>query len=227
MLIVRLLKIRLASADIDLTTVYPFKLMKTNLLLFTTLLLGGNLSLALAQDFRAVPPAEQPNTAELAYFDGKHPNLPVDEGDDAANTQLVKDFLTNLATGQFKAARNRLAEGFAAYGPGYNDKLETDDLLSQWDRNGRLFTNQHLTFETTRLVNVETGDNRGQWVYVKGIWSAPDGHGQGKPIRIPFHHLARVGNNRIQRAYTSYGNDQLFYDLGIALYASPSGVVQR
>lgn len=199
--------------------------MKTLFLLTSILLLRS--SGALTQDFRAVPPAEQPNAAELAYFGGKHPNLPVDKADDAANTQLVRDFLTDLATGQFEAARNRLAEGFIAYGPGYNDKLETDDLLSQWDRNGRLFANQQLIFETTRLVNVETGDNRGQWVYVKGVWSAPDGHGQGKPIRIPFHHLARVSNNRIQRAYTSYSNDQLFYDLGIALYASPSGVVQR
>lgn len=201
--------------------------MKTTLLLSITILLGATLSSVQAQDFRAVPPAEQPNAVELAYLDSRNPNSPVDKADDAVNTQLVKNFLTNLATGQFEEARNRLAEGFVAYGPGYSDKLEIDDLLNQWDRNGRLFANQHLTFETITPINSKDGNNRGQWVYVKGVWSAPDGHGRGKPIRIPFHHLARVGNNRIERTYTSYGNDQLFYDLGIALYASPSHVVQR
>lgn len=191
--------------------------MKINQFSFLFLLLA---SAVRAQDFRALPPAEQPNAAELAYFGGKHPNSPVDKADDAANAQLVKDFLTDLTTGQFEAAHNRLAEGFVAYGPGHNDKLGTDDLLSQWDRNGRLFANQHLTFEVIRPVNVLDGDNRGQWVYVKGTWSAPDGRGRGGPIRLSFHHLARVSNNRIQRTYTSYGNDQLFYDLGFPLYAS-------
>ena len=184
--------------------------MKTYQLIVLILLLGS--ASAQAQDFRALPPTEQPNAAELAYFGGKHPNLPVDNASDSANSQLVKDFLTNLTTGQFEAARNRLAEGFVACGPGYNDKLGADDLLNQWDRNGRLFISQHLTFETITPVNVLNGDNRGQWVYVKGIWSAPDGRGRGGPIRLSFHHMARVSNNKIQQTYTSYGNDQLFYD---------------
>lgn len=199
--------------------------MKTLLFLTSVLLLRSGV--ALTQDFRAVPPAEQPNAAELTYFGGKHPNAIPEIQLDQEAIALVSGFLSDLANNQLEAARNRLAEGFVAHGPGYNDKLKTDDLLSQWDRNGRLFANQQLTLETITPVNVGAGDNQGQWVYVKGIWSAPDGHGQGKPIRISFHHLARVSNNRIQRAYTSYGNDQLFYDLGIALYASPSGVVQR
>ncbi|WP_461053069.1 nuclear transport factor 2 family protein [Spirosoma arcticum] len=176
------------------------------------LILSLGSALAQAQDFRAVPPAEQPNAAELAYFGGKHPNLPVDKADDAANAQLVSGFLTDLTTGQFEAARNRLAGDFVAYGPGYDDKLGTDDLLNQWDRNGRLFPSQHLTFETITPVNVLDGNNRGQWVYVKGTWSAPDGRERGGPIRLSFHHMARVSNNKIQRTYTSYGNDQLFYD---------------
>ena len=102
--------------------------MKTIFLLALIMLLRS--SIGLTQDFRALPPTEQPNAAELAYFGGKHPNWPVDKADDAANTQLIRDFLTDLTTGQFEAARNRLAEGFAAYGPGYNDRLETDDLLN-------------------------------------------------------------------------------------------------
>ena len=204
--------------------------MKTIFLLALILLLRSGIGLT--QDFRALPPNEQPNAAELAYFGSKHPNLPVDKADDAANAQLVRDFLTDLTTGQFEAARNRLAEGFVAYGPGYNNKLETDDLLNQWDRNGRLFANQHLTFEIVTPVTVADGDNRGQWVYVKGAWSAPDGRGRGGPIRLSFHHMARVSNNRIQRTYTSYGNDQLFYDrfggpAGFPLYTNPSGVAQR
>lgn len=199
--------------------------MKTYQLLALTLSLAS--VAAYAQDFQAVPPSERPNAAELAYFGGKNPNVPTDKADDAANVQLVRDFLTDLTTGQFEAARNRLAEGFVAHGPGYGDKLETDDLLNQWDRNGRLFTNQRLTFEILTPITVADGDNRGQWVYVKGTWSAPDGRGRGGPIRLSFHHMARVSNNRIQRTYTSYGNDQLFYDLGVPLYAGPSGVVQR
>ena len=197
--------------------------MKTNRVLFVILLLGTALSSAQTQDFRALPPAEQPNAAELAYFGGRNPSSPVDNTTDVDNVRLVRDFLTDLTTGQLEAAHNRLAEGFVAYGPGYTDRLETNDLLSQWDRNGRLFTNQHLIFETITPVTIADGDNRRQWVYVKGVWSAPDGRGQGGPVRLSFYHIAQISNNQIQRTYTSYGNDQLFYDrpaarLGFPLY---------
>lgn len=199
--------------------------MKTNSLLTFALLLWGTATMA--QDFRAVPPPEQPNAAELAYFGGKNSNLSVDSPSDAANIELVNAFLTDLTTGQFETAHNRLAKGFVAYGPGHNDKLEADDLLAQWDRNGRLFTDQHLTFETITPITIADGDNRGQWVYVKGVWSAPKGRGQGGPIRLSFHHVAQVSNNQIKRTYTSYGNDQLFYDLGFPLYFGKNEVTQK
>lgn len=201
--------------------------MKTNLLpLLTTLLVGASLS-AQAQDFRAVPPSEQPNAAELAYFGGTNPNVPVINVPDSACVRLVTSFLHDLANGQLEAAHQRLAEGFVAYGPGSADKLETNDLLTQWDRNGRLFTDQNLIIERTATTTLPTGDNRGTWVYVRAVWSAVDGRESGKAVRIPFHQVARVNNGRIERTYTSYGTDQLFYDLGFALYTGPSGVVQH
>jgi ketosteroid isomerase-like protein len=64
-------------------------------------------------------------------------------------------------------------------------------------------------------------------VYVKAVWSAMDGRESGKAVRIPFHQVARVKNGRIERTYTSYGTDQLFYDLGFSLYTGPLGVVQH
>ncbi len=120
-----------------------------------------------------------------------------------------------------------MAEGFVAYGPGYDDKLETNDLLNQWEGNAKLFTDQHLTIETASTTFVLYGNNNGLWVYVKGVWSATDERRQGKPIRMPFHQLARVSHDQIERTYTSYGTDQLFYDLGFALYTSPPSIVQR
>ena len=199
--------------------------MKTNLLpLLPTLLIVTSVS---AQEFRAVLPSEQPNAAELAYFNGRNPNLPVIDVSDSACVRLVTSFLHDLANGQLEAAHHRLAGGFAAYGPGYHDKLGTDDLLAQWDRDGQLFADQHLTVEASSVTTVATGDNRGTWVYLNVIWSATERSGSGKPVRILFHQLAKVGNGLIERTYTSYGNDQLFYDLGIALYTSPSGVAQH
>ena len=176
--------------------------------------------MAPAQDFRAVPPAEQPNAAEVAYFSGKNPNMPVDTISDAAAIQLVTGFLNDLTSGQFEAAHRRLAGGFVAYGPGYNDKLETDNLLDQWDHDGQLFANQRLTVESTSVTTVTTGDNRGRWVYLNVVWTATERSGAGKPVRIPFHQLARVNNSLIERTYTSYGNDQIFYDLGFPIYAN-------
>ena len=179
-----------------------------------------------------MPPAQQPNAAELAYL-GSNPPNPVRDGKaDKEAIALVTDFLTDLISGQFEAAHQRMAEGFVACGPGYNDKLETDNLLNQWERDGRLFADQHLTVESSSVTTVATGENRGTWVYLKMVWSATERSKPGKPVRIPFHQVARVGNGRIERTYTSYGNDQLFYDgpatrLGFALYTAPSGVVQR
>lgn len=46
--------------------------MKTVFLLALILLLRSGVGLT--QDFRALPPAEQPNAAELAYFGGKYLN---------------------------------------------------------------------------------------------------------------------------------------------------------
>ena len=209
-------------------SIYPHQFstrMKTNLI--ASLLLCSALTSMQAQDFRAVPPAEQPNAAELAYFDGKNSNLPVYNLSEAADIQLITSFLNDLTNGQFEAAHRRLAEGFVAYGPGYNDKLETDNLLEQWNRNGQRYANQQLTIESASTTLIPTGNNQGQWVYVKAIWSAVDGRGQGNPVRIPFHQLARVNNGRIERTYTSYGTDQLFYDLGFSLYTSPSSTAQR
>ncbi|MBC8154310.1 MAG: hypothetical protein H7Z72_15510 [Bacteroidetes bacterium] len=197
--------------------------MKTTLL--SILLLGA--FTATAQDFRALPPAEQPNAADLDYFGGKNPNVIPEEQPDKGAIELVTGFLNDLVSNQLEAAHQRMAEGFVAYGSGYNDKLETNDLLNQWERNGQLFTDRHLTIETTSTTLVQHGNNRGLWVYVKGVWSATDKREQGKLIRIPFHSLARVSHDRIERTYTSYGNDQLFYDLGFAPYASPSTVVER
>ena len=199
--------------------------MKTNLL--TTLLLCSALTMQ-AQDFRAVPPAEQPNAAELAYFGGHYPNLSVATASDAGDIQLVTSFLNDLTDGQFETAHRRMAEGFMAYGPGYNDKLETNDLLDQWERDGQLFADQQLIVESASVTTVATGNNRGRWVYLKVIWSATERSGQRKPVRIPFHQLARVNNGLIERTCTSYGNEQLFYDLGFPLYfTGPGNVVQR
>ena len=108
--------------------------MKTYLL--TSLLLCSAFSIQ-AQDFRAVPPSEQPNAAELAYFGGHYPDLFAATASDSDDIQLVTGFLNDLATGQFETAHRRMAEGFMAYGPGYNDKLETNDLLDQWERDGQ------------------------------------------------------------------------------------------
>ena len=101
------------------TTTTPFYLVYGFVLLLWN-------TVAPAQDFRAVPPAEQPNAAELAYLGGKNPNLPVDTISDTAAIQLVTAFLNDLTNGQFEAAHRRLAREFVAYGPGYNDKLEID-----------------------------------------------------------------------------------------------------
>ncbi len=199
--------------------------MKMTLLpLLTTLLVGASVS-AQAQDFRAVPASEQPNAAELSYLGGRNPNLSVINGPDSACVRLVTSFLHDLTDGQLEAAHQRLAGGFVAYGSA--DKLETNDLLTQWDRNGRLFTDQHLTIERTATTTLPTGENRGTWVYVKAVWSAVDGRESGKAVRVPFHQVARVNNGRIERTYTSYGTDQLFYGLGFALYTGPSGVAQH
>lgn len=178
--------------------------MKTTPLLFTTILFWITTSLAQAQ-------TAQPGSTTATNSD----------------VTLVTGFLDDLSKGQFESAHKRLAVGFEAYGPGYNDKLGTDNLLEQWNRNGQRFANQQLTIETTSTTLVPTGNNQGQWVYVKGIWSAVDGRGQGHPIRIPFHQVARVNNGKIERTYTSYGVDQIFYDLGFSLYAGPSGASLR
>jgi hypothetical protein len=133
--------------------------MKTTLLPFlSTCLLAASLS-AQAQDFRAVPPSEKPNTAELLYFGGRNPNAAVIDVPDSTCVRLVTSFLHDLTDG----AHQRLAGGFVAYGSGYADKLETNDLLTQWDRDGRLFTDQHLTIEHTATMTLSTGDNRGTW----------------------------------------------------------------
>lgn len=198
--------------------------MKTTLLLALLLVAFT----ATAQDFRAVPPAEQPNAAELAYFGSENPNVVQKKQPDKKAITLVVDFLNDLINGQFETAHRRMADGFLAYGPGYDDKLTTNDLLNQWDRNGKLFADQHLTIESASARTVAAGNNRGNWVYLNVIWSATERKGQpGKPIRIPFHQLTRVNNGLIERTYTSYGNDQLFYDLGFPLYAGPASVVQR
>lgn len=80
--------------------------MKTTLLLFTTLLIWIISSRALAQ-------SAQPGSTTATNSD----------------VSLVTGFLEDLSKGQFESAHKRLADGFAAYGPGYNDKLETDSGL--------------------------------------------------------------------------------------------------
>ena len=195
------------------TTTTPFSLV------YGLVLLLWN-TVAPAQDFRAVPPAEQPNAAEAAYFGGKNPNLSVGTISDTAAIQLVTAFLNDLTNGQFEAAHRRLAGGFVAYGPGYNDKLGTDNLLDQWAHDGQLFADQRLTIDAGSVTTVTNGDNRGRWVYLNVVWTAIERSGAGKPVRIPFHQLARVNNGLIERTYTSYGNDQIFYALGFPIYAN-------
>lgn len=197
--------------------------MKTYQLLVITLLLTN--TAAQAQDFRAVPPAEQPNAAELAYFGGRHPNVPASNVSDTASVRLVVDFLNDLKNGQLEAAHGRLSEGFRAYGPGFADSQPTDDLLQQWDRYGRLFAHQQFAIDTATLTRVPDGDHQVTWVFVKGIWSGQDSRRRGFLIRVPFYTLARLANGLIERTYTSYGRDQLFYDLGLPLY--PTGPTLR
>ncbi|CAN5244884.1 hypothetical protein BH09BAC4_BH09BAC4_26950 [soil metagenome] len=193
--------------------------MKTNLL--ASLLLCSALSMQ-AQDFRTLPPAEQPNATELAYFGSNNPNRSVTTASDSGDIDLVLGFLNDLSSNQLEAAHRRLAEGFVTYGPGYNDKLETDNLLNQWERIGKLFTDQNLTIETTSTTVVPNGENQGKWVYVKGVWSARSKALSGKSIRMPFHQLVKITDGLIERICISYGADQLFYDLGFSLYAGPS-----
>ncbi|RIV27730.1 hypothetical protein DYU11_05365 [Fibrisoma montanum] len=190
-------------------------------------LLFSALTAIQAQDFRALPPSEQPNAAELAYFGSKYPNLTAENILDSASVRLVTGFLNDIMEGQFEAAHERIANKFRAYGPGLYDFLVADELFTQWEHNGRLFADQQLIIEDKKFVSVLDGDRQGTWVYVKGVWLARDNRYPGKSVRIPFYELAQVRDGKIQKTYTSYGNDQLFYDLGFPLYTTQPEVTQN
>ena len=196
------------------------------LLLILSLLFVAQTALQ-AQDFRALPLSEQPNTAELAYFGGNYPNLTAENILDSASVRLVTGFLNNIIEGQFEAAHERIANKFHAYGPGLYDFLVADELFTQWEHNGRLFADQQFIIEDKKFVSISDGDRQGTWVYVKGVWSALDKRYQCKPVRIAFYELAHVRDNKILKTYTSYGNDQLFYDLGFPLYTTRPEVTQN
>lgn len=186
--------------------------MKTNLLpLLTTLLIEISVS-AQAQDFRAVPPSEQPNAAELAYSSGTNPNVMVINVPDSTCVRLVTSFLHDLANGQLEAAHQRLAEGFVAYGPSLTDSKTADDLFRQWELYGQKFANQRFDIETATAMQIADGVRQGVWVFVRGVWSGQLGRPSGMRIRIPFYTLAHLVNGLIERTHTIYGTDQLFYD---------------
>lgn len=187
---------------------------------FFTIILSLGSASAQAQDFRALPPAQQPNAAELAYFGGKNPNVPTDDVPDSTNVRLVLALLDNLKNGQFEAAHKQLAGGFRANGPGLTDSQTADDLFRQWERYGQKFANQRFDVETTTAMQIADGVRQGAWVFVRGVWSGQLGRPSGMRIRIPFYTLAHLANGLIERTYTSYGRDQLFYDLGFPLYSS-------
>ncbi|GAB3942153.1 hypothetical protein GCM10028805_06330 [Spirosoma harenae] len=161
-----------------------------------TLLLGLTLSLVQAQSNAQAQPTPPDN-----------------------DTALVAAFLNDITSGHYDAARNRMTDDFRAYGPDYDDYVSADNLLQRSERNQYLFTHQKLTIDQLKSVTVTTGERKGKWVFVKGVWSAEDGRQRGNPIRMTFHELFRLSNDKIDRTYISYGNDQIFYDLGFPLYA--------
>ncbi|CCH56471.1 hypothetical protein BN8_05810 [Fibrisoma limi BUZ 3] len=190
-------------------------------------LLFSALTSVQAQDFRALPPLEQPNAAELAYFSGKYPDLTAENILDSASVRLVTGFMNDIMEGQFEAAHERIANNFRAYGPGLYEFLIADELFTQWEHNGRLFADQQFIIEDKKFVSVSDGDRQGTWVFIKAVWSAQDKRYQCKPVRIAFYELAHVRDNKILKTYTSYGNDQLFYDLGFPLYSNRPEVTQN
>ncbi|MGA0557028.1 hypothetical protein ACO2Q8_10280 [Larkinella sp. VNQ87] len=190
-------------------------------------LLLGALTTTCAQDFRTLPPVEQPGVEETAYFGDQHPGFSSRIVPDSVAVRLVVSFLNDLMEGRFEAARDRIASDFQAFGPGLHDFLVLDELFTQWECNGRLFTSQELSIEDRQVVTVATGERHGQWVFLKAVWSARDKRSQGKAVRIPFFELAQVCDGRIQRTYISYGNDQLFYDFGFSLYSSGFALTQK
>lgn len=198
--------------------------MKANTLLFMLLY---SATTALAQDFQAVPPSEQPYTAQLAYLSGRYPEYLEANAARSADVRTVIRFLNNLKDGQLEAAHQQLAEGYMAVGPGYADARDASSLLQLWDHNGQTYLNQQVEIERAIPSVVTSGERQGDWVFVKAIWSGQVARPQGVRIKVPFFSLFRLKNGQIVHSYTSYGSDRIFYDLGFPLYTQSAEVTQN
>ncbi|GAA4466800.1 hypothetical protein GCM10023189_49460 [Nibrella saemangeumensis] len=182
---------------------------------------------AFGQDLPSASLSANPTLTALPSVTRTYPHASLNSQPAKDAISMVSDFLTNLVKGNYEAARQPLAEGFRVYHPGFEQYLETDNLIGQWNRTKDLFTNQQITIETSKVTTIDKGNRQGQWVFMKVIWSAQDNRQGGKVIQMPYYELAHIVNDKIQRTYVSYGNDQLFYDLGFPIYATQREVSQK
>jgi ketosteroid isomerase-like protein len=141
----------------------------------------------------------------------RYKDLVADNPNADADIKLVKDYLNLLVSGNADKAKSLLAENFMAFGPSPADSSNAEQSINSWKENYKTQLNRKFDLQAALTVRVLSGNYKGDWVDVWGIYSFT---GNGKEISFPFQYTAKVANGKIAGDMSYYDNLYIVKKLG-------------
>lgn len=128
--------------------------------------------------------------------------------------KMVEDY-TNalLVSGDLEKVKSLLADNYKGYGPGPNDSVTAEQVITTWRENYKTHTNRKANF-VEHTWYVTEGEYKGNWVAMWGDYNCTI---NGKSIKIPFQLTAHVTNGKIDSSIVYYDNLSSSLSLGYTL----------
>jgi len=138
-----------------------------------------------------------------------------DEG--AANIEIVKKYVAAVESTDYETMKSLLADNYLGIGPSVNDTINKGQALANWkDEADSLY--EHISYEKSRFVavNVQEGDNTGQWV---ANWALVNitYRNKGGSAKLLANTIYKLTDNKIEKSYTFYNEADVLEQLGYVL----------
>ena len=139
-----------------------------------------------------------------------------------ANSELVQDYVTAVASMDVNAMEQYLSEDYMGYGPSIDHQTNKEQAVAGWKENvANLYEKIEYNKSKVLAVTVPEGENAGEWVSHWANLSIT--YQSGESVTILANSIYKVEGDKIVQSYTFYNEADALRQLGY-VFINPNNI---
>ncbi len=137
---------------------------------------------------------------------------------DEKNVALIEKYIQAVENMDHEAMASYLADNYLGLGPSYGDSIGKADAVENWKFNvENLYESIKYNRSRNIAININTGDNQGEWVSNWGELNIRYKDGLGE-VNIWANSIYQIENNKIVKSYTFYNEADALRQMGFFFF---------